>query len=110
MPANLTPQYMDAEKRFKQAESVPEKIAALEEMMAEDKRFKARPSNTLPAVHVAVLPIMSTYRFYGTLRPGARLGCYEYRGIARFQPPPFEFYSATSTKYFRRRLDFSDSA
>jgi uncharacterized protein len=34
MPANLTPQYMDAEKRFKQATSAPEKIAALEEMMA----------------------------------------------------------------------------
>ena len=31
MPANLTPQYMDAEKRFKQAETLPEKIAALEE-------------------------------------------------------------------------------
>ena len=34
MPANLTPQYMDAEKRFKQAGSVEEKVAALEEMMA----------------------------------------------------------------------------
>jgi ribosome-interacting GTPase 1 len=34
MPANLTPQYMDAEKRFKTAASMPEKIAALEEMMA----------------------------------------------------------------------------
>src|SRR6266496_1012462 len=34
MPANLTPQYMDAEKRFKQAQTVQEKVAALEEMMA----------------------------------------------------------------------------
>src|SRR5690349_7861006 len=34
MPANLTPQYMEAERRFKQATSVDEKIAALEEMMA----------------------------------------------------------------------------
>src|SRR5262245_2706311 len=34
MPANLTPQYMEAERRFKQATSVEEKIAALEEMMA----------------------------------------------------------------------------
>jgi small GTP-binding protein len=34
MPANLTPQYMEAERRFKQATSVEEKISALEEMMA----------------------------------------------------------------------------
>jgi small GTP-binding protein len=40
MPANLTPQYMDAEKRFKQAETGPEKIAALEEMMATIPRHK----------------------------------------------------------------------
>src|SRR5262249_61276592 len=40
MPANLTPQYMDAEKRFKQAETVQEKIAALEEMMATIPRHK----------------------------------------------------------------------
>src|SRR5262245_7716429 len=40
MPANLTPQYMEAEKRFKQAESVPDRIAALEEMMATTPRHK----------------------------------------------------------------------
>src|SRR2546430_1234003 len=40
MPANLTPQYMEAERRFKQANSVPEKIAALEEMMATIPRHK----------------------------------------------------------------------
>jgi len=40
MPANLTPQYMDAEKRFKQAQTVPEKIAALEEMMATIPKHK----------------------------------------------------------------------
>src|SRR5215471_12633540 len=40
MPANLTPQYMEAEKRFKQAESVPDKIAALEEMMATIPKHK----------------------------------------------------------------------
>ena len=34
MPANLTPQYLEAEARFKQAKSVPEKIKALEVMMA----------------------------------------------------------------------------
>jgi hypothetical protein len=34
MPANLTPQYLEAEARFKQAKSVSEKISALEVMMA----------------------------------------------------------------------------
>jgi hypothetical protein len=34
MPANLTPQYLEAEKRFKAAESPQEKIVALQEMMA----------------------------------------------------------------------------
>jgi hypothetical protein len=40
MPANLTSQYMDAEKRFKQAQSTPEKIQALEEMMATIPKHK----------------------------------------------------------------------
>jgi len=34
MPANLTPQYYDAEKVFKQAKTTPDKIAALEQMLA----------------------------------------------------------------------------
>ena len=34
MPANLTPVYYEAEKRFRAAKTVPEKIAALEEMLA----------------------------------------------------------------------------
>lgn len=34
MPANLTPQYYSAEKVFKQARTTPDKIAALEEMLA----------------------------------------------------------------------------
>src|SRR5207248_6010298 len=40
MPANLTPQYMEAEKRFKHAGSIEEKIAALEEMMATIPKHK----------------------------------------------------------------------
>src|SRR5262245_36777032 len=40
MPANLTPQYMDAEKRFKEAQSVKDKISALEEMMATIPKHK----------------------------------------------------------------------
>jgi len=34
MPANLPPQYFEAEKNFRQAKTTPEKIAALEEMLA----------------------------------------------------------------------------
>ncbi len=34
MPANLTPQYLEAEQAFKEAKTVAEKIAALEEMLA----------------------------------------------------------------------------
>jgi hypothetical protein len=34
MPANLTPQYLDADKRFRAAKTVEEKVAALEEMLA----------------------------------------------------------------------------
>lgn len=33
MPANLTPEYLQAEERFKSASSHPEKVAALEEML-----------------------------------------------------------------------------
>ncbi len=40
MPANLTPQYMEAERRFKSAASVAGKIAALEEMMATIPKHK----------------------------------------------------------------------
>ena len=34
MPANLTPQYLEAEKRFKEAGSAEDKVVALQEMMA----------------------------------------------------------------------------
>ncbi len=34
MPANLPPEYFAAEKRFREAKSIPEKIAALEAMLA----------------------------------------------------------------------------
>jgi len=34
MPTNLPPQYFEAEKNFRQAKTAPEKIAALEEMLA----------------------------------------------------------------------------
>ena len=34
MPANLTPQYLEAELKFKQAKTIEAKIKALEAMMA----------------------------------------------------------------------------
>ncbi len=34
MPANLTPQYLNAEKRYKEAKTIPEKVILLEEMLA----------------------------------------------------------------------------
>ncbi len=40
MPANLTPQYLEAEKRFKSAGSTDEKVSALEEMLATIPRHK----------------------------------------------------------------------
>jgi hypothetical protein len=40
MPANLTPMYLEAERRFKSAKTSEEKIAAIEEMMATIPRHK----------------------------------------------------------------------
>jgi ribosome-interacting GTPase 1 len=40
MPANLTPQYLAADKRFKEASTTQEKIEALEEMMATIPKHK----------------------------------------------------------------------
>jgi uncharacterized protein len=40
MPANLTPDYLEAERRFKAATTTEEKLAALEEMMATIPRHK----------------------------------------------------------------------
>ncbi|MFQ5663742.1 MAG: GTPase [Terriglobia bacterium] len=40
MPANLTPEYLEAEQRFKQAKTTPEKITALEEMLATIPKHK----------------------------------------------------------------------
>jgi len=40
MPANLTPDYLHAEKAFRQAKTAPEKIAALEEMLATIPKHK----------------------------------------------------------------------
>ncbi len=40
MPANLTPEYLDAEKRFKAAQTTDEKLDALEEMLATIPKHK----------------------------------------------------------------------
>lgn len=40
MPANLTPDYRNAEERFKSAETIPDKLFALEEMLATIPKHK----------------------------------------------------------------------
>ena len=40
MPANLTPQYLEAERKFKQAKTPEEKLSALEEMLATIPKHK----------------------------------------------------------------------
>jgi len=40
MPANLTPQYLEAERRFREATTVDEQLAALDEMMATIPKHK----------------------------------------------------------------------
>jgi ribosome-interacting GTPase 1 len=40
MPANLTPQYLEAERRFKSAKATEDKVEALEEMLATIPRHK----------------------------------------------------------------------
>jgi len=40
MPANLTPQYLEADRKFKEAKTYQEKLAALEEMMATIPKHK----------------------------------------------------------------------
>jgi len=40
MPANLTPQYLEAERRFKQAKTTEEKLSALEEMLSTIPKHK----------------------------------------------------------------------
>ena len=40
MPANLTPDYLEAERRFKSAKTTEDKVAAMEEMMATIPRHK----------------------------------------------------------------------
>ncbi len=40
MPANLTPQYLEAERRYRQAQTPEEQLAALEEMMATIPKHK----------------------------------------------------------------------
>ena len=42
MPANLTPDYLEAERRFKSAKTTEEKVAAIEEMMATIPGTRAR--------------------------------------------------------------------
>ena len=40
MPANLPPHYHEAEKRYRQARSIPAKVAALQDMMSATPKHK----------------------------------------------------------------------
>ena len=55
MPANLTPEYRDAERAFKEAASTPEKIDALEHMLEGVDFFRRARSFFECTLGVAVL-------------------------------------------------------
>ena len=53
MAANLTPQYLEAEKRYREAKTVSEKIESLEEMLRLIPKHKA--TEKMQAQHKAKL-------------------------------------------------------
>ncbi len=58
MPANLTPQYLEAEPRFKQAKTAPEKIKALE--FLKKRICRADPYSRVSGRLVIFVPFLST--------------------------------------------------
>lgn len=69
MPANLTPDYLEAEKRFKSAKSTDEKTAALEEMLATIPRHKGTEK-----MQAELKRRLSKLRAEQARRPSSRLG------------------------------------
>jgi hypothetical protein len=69
MSANLTPQYLDAEKRFKSARTSEEKIVALEEMMATIPRHKGTEK-----MQAELKRRLSKLRAEQSRRPTSRIG------------------------------------
>jgi len=69
MPANLTPEYLEAEQRFKSAKTTEEKIVALEEMFATIPRHKGTEK-----LQADIKRRLSKLRTTQEKRPTSRLG------------------------------------
>jgi len=69
MPANLTPDYLEAERRFKSAKTTAEKIAAIEEMMATIPRHKGTEK-----MQADLKRRLSKLRAEQDRRPASRIG------------------------------------
>ena len=69
MPANLTPDYLEAERRFKSAKATEDKIAALEEMMATIPRHKGTEK-----MQAELKRRLSKLRAEQSRRPASRIG------------------------------------
>jgi small GTP-binding protein len=69
MPANLTPEYLEAERHFKEAKSTDAKIAALEEMLATIPRHKGTEK-----MQADLKRRLSKLRTEETKRPASRAG------------------------------------
>jgi hypothetical protein len=69
MSANLTPQYLDAEKRFKSAKTSEEKVEALEEMLATIPRHKGTEK-----MQAELKRRLSKLRAEQSRRPVSRIG------------------------------------
>src|ERR1700693_1991676 len=69
MPANLTPQYLEAEQHFKSAKTTEEKIVALEEMMATIPRHKGTEK-----MQAELRRRLSKLRAEQSRRPVSRIG------------------------------------
>jgi hypothetical protein len=69
MPANLTPEYLEAERRFKSAKTTEEKISSLEEMMATIPRHKGTEK-----MQAELKRRLSKLRAEEARRPTSRLG------------------------------------
>ncbi len=67
MPANLTPEYLEAEKQFKSAKTAEEKIAALEHMLATIPRHKGTEK-----LQADLKRRLSKLRAAGEKRPASR--------------------------------------
>jgi len=69
MPANLTPEYLNAERRFKSANTTPEKIEALEEMQATIPKHKGTEK-----MQADIKRRLAKLRHEQTKRPASRAG------------------------------------